>query len=275
VILEVELYNGHIMSILSDREIKHLLQIGRLQISGLREGQIHPQSVDGEQIQPASVDLTLGDGFIALEGSNTIHLHGEGIHAPMNRYDMASRYWLEPGQFVLGTTKEKVVIPDDLVARVEGKSSLGRLGLCVHATAGFIDPGFRGSITLEFFNMSKSTLVLYSGRLICQLAFEKLSSPALRPYGHPELNSKYQDQSGVVGSRVGQKFENVEITSISSGSAAWPSTLLGGRVFHRRADLFGKLEKMEGGLGYVRYEWPHNGKELVEVSMDELTLAVP
>jgi dCTP deaminase len=101
---------------------------------------------------------------------------------------------LFPRDFCLATTEEYIRVPDDLVARVEGKSSLGRLGLTCHATAGFIDPGFEGRITLELYNMNPNPIVLRPGRAICQLSFMTLTEPAERPYGHPDLGSKYQGQ---------------------------------------------------------------------------------
>jgi dCTP deaminase len=108
---------------------------------------------------------------------------------------------LHPGEFALGHTKEVVGCPDDIVGLVNGKSSLGRLGIQVHATAGFVDPGFVGTVVLELSNVSTLPVLLRPGMKIAQFVFQRLDRPAERPYGHPELNSKYQDQRGAVASR--------------------------------------------------------------------------
>ena len=108
---------------------------------------------------------------------------------------------LHPGEFVLGSTRERLRLPDDLVSRVEGKSSLGRLGLLIHSTAGFIDPAWDGHITLELSNVNTIPITLYAGMRIGQLSFFELSSPAERPYGSPQLGSSYQGQSGPTPSR--------------------------------------------------------------------------
>lgn len=112
----------------------------------------------------------------------------------------AETWWLEPGEFALGSTVEKLALPSHLCAQVNGKSSLGRLGLLVHATAGFIDPGFQGQITLELKNLSNHTIALTREMAVAQLVFHRLSSPSQRPYGHPELGSHYQHQTGTTRS---------------------------------------------------------------------------
>jgi dCTP deaminase len=144
---------------------------------------IRPWPSDGA-IQPASVDLTLGEGFKNVYGDNVVT-------------DEDGSVVLDQGDFLLGTTTERVGIPDDLVARVEGKSSLGRRGLLVHATAGFIDPGFKGQVTLEFYNISPRPFILKPGIFVCQLSFDELDEPAERPYGTDGLGSHYQNQVGV------------------------------------------------------------------------------
>jgi dCTP deaminase len=108
---------------------------------------------------------------------------------------------VHPGEFVLGRTEEYIEMPDDLVSRVEGKSSLGRLGLIVHATAGFVDPGFRGTLTLEITNLTRVPIKLWAGKPIAQLSFMTLDRPAERPYGHPDLGSHYQGQVDSTESR--------------------------------------------------------------------------
>lgn len=163
--------------ILSDKDIAH-----RLAGRGLV---IEPLDPALDQIQPASVDLRLGDvGF---------------DNGP--EWDGWIAYHLHPGQFTLASTLETVRIPSDLVAQVNGKSSLGRLGLSVHITAGFIDPGFEGQITLELHNCSNNVIILKPEMKICQLVLQKLLSPCERPYGHPSRTSKYMNQTGPTKSR--------------------------------------------------------------------------
>lgn len=147
------------------------------------------------RIQPASYDLALGNKFrtfnrgthtcidpsIKQEGlTDLVEVFGDGV------------FVIHPGQFVLGVTEEVVHLPSHIAARVEGKSSLGRIGLMIHSTAGWIDPGFHGAITLELGNAVGLPIILRPGMLIGQLAFMHLENPAARPYGHPELGSKYQ-----------------------------------------------------------------------------------
>lgn len=134
--------------------------------------------------QPASLEVHLADAATRHEDG---YVEAGG---PMT-------WWLAPGEFALGSTLEKVTLPATLCAQVNGKSSLGRLGLLVHATAGFVDPGFSGELTLELKNLSNRTIVLHSGMAIAQLVFHRLSSPSQRPYGHEELGSHYQGQVGI------------------------------------------------------------------------------
>ena len=115
---------------------------------------------------------------------------------------------LHPGEFVLGSTLEKITIPNTMVARIEGKSSLGRLGLLIHSTAGFVDPGFDGNLTLELANVSRLPITLYYGMRIGQISFQKMNSAAEKPYGSPELSSRYQGQIDPTESRVFEDFEN-------------------------------------------------------------------
>ncbi|MFQ5861379.1 MAG: dCTP deaminase, partial [Dehalococcoidia bacterium] len=114
---------------------------------------------------------------------------------------------VQPGTFVLGTTQESVTLPDDIVARVDGKSSLGRLGLLVHATAGYVDPGWTGKLTLELSNQSQMPIALYHGMKIAQISFLRLSTAVQRPYGSPGLGSKYQGQTGPTPSRAYEDFQ--------------------------------------------------------------------
>jgi dCTP deaminase len=163
--------------ILSDRTIRRLLQY--------REIVIDPSPSEW-QIQPASVDLTLGPDFLSPYDNDPKHLPGS--------------YTILPGECVLGTTIERIEIPDWLVGRVEGKSSWGRKFLMIHSTAGFIDPGFKGNITLEFVNLSKVSQVLPIGEPIAQVSFTLTDQKVERPYGSEGLNSHYQNQQSVTAS---------------------------------------------------------------------------
>lgn len=147
-------------------------------------------TIRDEQIQPASLDLRLGDYFIR-------HPDGSHFHCPEGK-----SYPLSTGECVLASTVERFDIPNNVVARVEGKSSLARVFLTIHS-AGFIDPGFKGDITLEIKNDGMIPIRLHPGMLIAQVSFQTLDAPAERPYGHEELNSHYQGQAGPRKSRLG------------------------------------------------------------------------
>jgi dCTP deaminase len=162
---------------LSDKTIREMLTSGTLVID--------PAPKD-QQLQPASVDLTLGTEF--LSPYDDTRMTGRAV------------YTLLPGECIIATTAERVEIPTDVVARVEGKSSWGRKFLMVHSTAGFIDPGFRGQITLELKNLSMVSIALSTGCTIAQVSFQWLNTPAERPYGSEGLGSHYQDQSGATAS---------------------------------------------------------------------------
>jgi dCTP deaminase len=189
--------------ILSDTDILARLSEGTLVIDPLDD-------VD-QQVQPASVDLRLGSEFLEFQRTNIscIHPTDEGeVSEYIDETVVAegSEFILHPGDFVLGTTKERVEMPVDLVANVEGRSSLGRLAVVVHATAGFVDPGYRGQVTLELSNLGTAPVALTPGMRVSQLVFTELSSPADRPYG-TERGSKYQDQHGPQASRIGDDPE--------------------------------------------------------------------
>ncbi len=170
--------------ILSDKTIAMMLENGTLGISPLEKG----------QIQPASVDIRLGNTFGVVEDSSSgiITMDREISYKTIE----TDRYLLLPGQFVLATTMEYISLPDDLTAFVEGRSSLGRMGLFIQ-NAGWVDPGFKGEITLELFNANRCAIELCTGRRIGQLVFAKMDSPAEKPY-----SGKYQGQRGVTGSKV-------------------------------------------------------------------------
>ena len=165
--------------ILSDHDIK------------LRLDELFSYPVLEKDIQPASVDLHLNNVLKNLDGKEH--------HLALEEYE------LQPGEFILGSTSEYVKIPRDLVAQVDGKSSLGRLGIAIHITAGFIDPSFNGNITLEIKNNTDKPFVLRWGMPIAQIVFFTLTSPCDRGYGDPELGSHYQNSSGTIESKYEYK----------------------------------------------------------------------
>jgi dCTP deaminase len=184
--------------ILSDRDILSRLADGSLVVEPLDDPDL--------QVQPASVDVRLGRRFLEFERANVPCIHPnreEEVEDYVTEtvVDDGDEFILHPGDFVLGTTKERVEVPPDLIAHVQGRSSLGRLAVVVHATAGVVDPGYRGQITLELSNLGKVPVALTPGMRISQLIFTELSSPAERPYGE-ERGSKYQDQNGPQASRI-------------------------------------------------------------------------
>ncbi|MFC7020102.1 MULTISPECIES: dCTP deaminase [Haloarcula] len=184
--------------ILSDADILRRLEAGDLVVEPLDDPDI--------QIQPASIDLRLGSQFLEFQHANIpcIHPNSEsevGEYVEETEIDEGGEYILHPGDFVLGTTYERVEIPDDLIAHVEGRSSLGRLAIVVHATAGLCDPGYEGQITLELSNLGTAPVALTPGMRISQLTFTELKTPADRPYGE-ERGSKYQGQRGPQASKI-------------------------------------------------------------------------
>ena len=185
--------------ILSDRTIREEVAAGRILIEPL----------DPDCIQPSSVDIHVDRYFRVFRN----HTH-RVIDVKENQEDLTELvelaeddcFMLHPGEFVLGSTAERLGIPDDLVARIEGKSSLGRLGLLIHSTAGFIDPGFHGHITLELSNVATLPITLYPGMKIGQISFLRMTTPADRPYGSSGTGSKYQGQGGPTPSRYYENF---------------------------------------------------------------------
>ena len=181
-----------VTSVLSDGTIRRLVEEGRISIDPWDPG----------LVQPASVDLRLGDSFRVFHNHRTAAIDLRDPPTNLTEEVVTSDVFvIHPGEFVLGVTLEHVRLPDDVVARIEGKSSLGRLGLIVHATAGFVDPGFSGTLTLEITNLTRVPIKLYPGLLIAQLSFMALDAPAERPYGSAELGSHYQGQSAATESR--------------------------------------------------------------------------
>ncbi|MGN6870683.1 MAG: dCTP deaminase [Solirubrobacteraceae bacterium] len=181
-------------SVLSDGTILELVDTGRIRIDPW----------DENLVQPASVDLRLGDSFRVFHNhrASAIDLREppSGLTEEVTIGPDES-FVIHPGEFCLGRTLEWVELPDDIVARIEGKSSIGRLGLIVHATAGFCDPGWKGTLTLELNNLTRIPIKLYPGLPIAQLSFMTLDRPAARPYGTPELGSHYQGQRAATESR--------------------------------------------------------------------------
>lgn len=189
--------------LLSDVDIRQRLDDGRIRLD----------PCDMDLIQPASVDVRLGTGFRVFES------HSHAVIDPAARQEGLTRlveapdgFILHPGEFVLASTLERVTLGRDLAARLEGKSSLGRLGLLTHATAGFIDPGFSGHVTLELSNVANLPIKLYPGMKIGQLCFFAMSSPVAHPYGDELNGSHYQGQSGPTESRSWERFSTSGVT---------------------------------------------------------------
>jgi dCTP deaminase len=184
------------VSVLSDGTIRRLVEEGRIGIDPW----------DPSLVQPASVDLRLGNSFRVFHNHRVTSIDLRDPPTNLTEevvVDADEPFVIHPGEFCLGRTLERVELPDDIVARIEGKSSLGRLGLIVHATAGFCDPGWRGTLTLELNNLTRVPIKLWAGLLIARLSFMTLDRPAERPYGHEELGSHYQGQVAATESRYG------------------------------------------------------------------------
>ncbi len=185
--------------ILSDKDIKLAIESGQVKIES-------SCSDHDQYIHASSMDLRLGSTFRIYEHSKFAVLdpkNPESFHENMRTIEVTEGepFIVQPGEFILGATEESITVPDDLVVRVEGRSSLGRLGIIVHSTAGFVDPGFSGTITLEISNINRLPVALYPGMRVCQLAFEKMTSPAETPY-YNKPHSKYQGQKLPEGSKL-------------------------------------------------------------------------
>lgn len=184
--------------VLSDRSIKDQLLAGRIRIEPL----------DPDDIQPSSVDVHLGPRFQVFRNSRYPYIDPTVEQDGLMELVEASAeapFVLHPGEFVLGATIERLVLPDDIVSRLEGKSSLGRLGLLIHSTAGYVDPGWDGTLTLELSNVANLPIVLTPGMPIGQVSFMQMTTPVERPYGTPGLGSRYQGQVEPTPSRSHQK----------------------------------------------------------------------
>mgnify|MGYP000710237796 FL=1 len=190
--------------LLSDRDIKAEISAGRVKV----------EPFDGAMIQPSSVDVRL-DRFFRVFENHKYSVIDPSIEQPDLTREVAveanEEFILHPGEFVLASTYEIITLPDDIAGRLEGKSSLGRLGLLTHSTAGFIDPGFSGHITLELSNVANLPVKLFPGMKIGQLCLIKLSSPAENPYGSALYGSRYQGQRGPTASKSWLNFHQSEI----------------------------------------------------------------
>lgn len=186
--------------IFSDRTIKQAVDEGRILIEPYEE----------RNVQPSSIDIRCDRLFRVFENHRYAFIDPkapqEDLTTPIETTE-DEPFMLHPGEFVLGSTLETVGLSNDIVARLEGKSSLGRLGLLIHSTAGFIDPGFTGQVTLELSNVANLPIAIYPGMKIGQISFYQLSTPADRPYGSAGTGSKYQGQSGPTPSRMHEDFE--------------------------------------------------------------------
>jgi dCTP deaminase len=171
---------------------------------------------DREMLQPASIDVRLDRRFRVFENHAATHIDPSVEQPDLTRLvepGDGDPFVLHPGEFVLASTYELISLPDDLAARLEGKSSLGRLGLVTHSTAGFIDPGFEGHVTLELSNLATLPLLLWPGMKIGQLAVMRMTGPAEFPYGSKERGSRYQGQRGPTASRSWQNFHRTTLPS--------------------------------------------------------------
>ena len=190
--------------LLSDRDI-------RAEIDG---GRVRLQPYDESMVQPSSIDVRLDKFFLLFDNHKYPFIDPAEDQPDLTRMIEVERdepFILHPGEFVLGSSFEVVTLPDDLAARLEGKSSLGRLGLLTHSTAGFVDPGFSGHVTLELSNVATLPIKLWPGMKVGQLCFFRLSSPAENPYGSAKYGSRYQGQRGPTASR---SFQNFHCTNV-------------------------------------------------------------
>ena len=191
--------------LLSDRDIRTELDSGRIGLDPL----------DLDMVQPSSVDVRLDRFFRLFDNHKYQHIDPAMDQPDLTRLvevDSTEAFVLHPGEFVLGATFEVVSLPDDVAARLEGKSSLGRLGLLTHSTAGFIDPGFSGHVTLELSNVATLPITLWPGMKIGQLCFFRLTSPAEHPYGSEKYGSRYQGQRGPTASRSSKNFHRTDVS---------------------------------------------------------------
>ena len=192
--------------LLSDRDIRHEVDSQRIQLDPW----------DESMVQPSSVDVRLDRFFRLFDNHKYQHIDPATDQPDLTRLvevEPQESFVLHPGEFVLGATYEVVTLSDDVAARLEGKSSLGRLGLLTHSTAGFIDPGFSGHVTLELSNVATLPITLWPGMKIGQLCFFRLSSAAEHPYGSERHGSRYQGQRGPTASRSAANFHRTDVSA--------------------------------------------------------------
>ena len=190
--------------LMSDRDIRASIEAGLIGLDPLEMG----------LLQPSSIDVRLDRFFRLFDNHKYAFIDPAEQQDELTRLievDAGESFILHPGEFVLGSTFEFVTLPDDVAARLEGKSSLGRLGLLTHSTAGFVDPGFKGHVTLELSNMATLPIKLWPGMKIGQLCFFKLTSPSEHPYGSEKYSSRYQGQRGPTASRSYKNFYKTDV----------------------------------------------------------------
>jgi dCTP deaminase len=190
--------------LMSDRDIRASIEAGQIGLEPLEMG----------LLQPSSIDVRLDRFFRLFDNHKYAFIDPAEQQDELTRLievDPAEPFILHPGEFVLGSTYEFVTLPDDVAARLEGKSSLGRLGLLTHSTAGVVDPGFKGHVTLELSNVATLPIKLWPGMKIGQLCFFKLTSPSEHPYGSEKYSSRYQGQRGPTASRSYKNFYRTDV----------------------------------------------------------------
>jgi len=184
--------------ILSDRDI----------LKKIKKGEIKIKPFVGSNLQPSTLDLKLSRKIRVFDNweLGVIDVRERADSSKVVKISVKGLI-VHPGEFILGSTVEKVGLPNDIAAKLEGRSSLGRLGLIVHATAGYVDPGFSGWLTFEISNISRLPIKLYADMKIAQICFFQMTSPAINPYGSKKLNSKYQGQKGPTASKFWKDFK--------------------------------------------------------------------
>ena len=197
--------------LLSDGDLRKEIDAGRLALDPWDEA----------MLQPSSIDVRLDRFFRVFQNSRYTHIdpaeQQDELTSPVEP-DGDDPFVLHPGEFALGSTFEQITLPDDIAARLEGKSSLGRLGLLTHSTAGFIDPGFSGHVTLELSNVATLPIKLWPGMKIGQVCYFRLTSPAESPYGSGPYGNRYQGQRGPTASRSFQNFHRSDVGATDAGS---------------------------------------------------------
>ena len=197
--------------LLSDKDIRTEIDKGRVVIDPF----------EPSMVQPSSIDVRLDRFFRVFENHRYPHIDPSEEQPDLTRLvepEGDEAFILHPGEFVLASTYEVITLPDDVASRLEGKSSLGRLGLLTHSTAGFIDPGFSGHVTLELSNVATLPIKLWPGMKIGQLCFFRLSSPSENPYGSAKYGSRYQGQRGPTPSRSFQNFHRTDVGTTDAGA---------------------------------------------------------